>query len=1175
MKRWTRRRFLEAATASAALSASPTGVLLSQQAKPQSQGSSPEITSGHQVPLLKENVARPLRYSPQHKAIVIHNGKEFFNRPLYGPNIPFRCDGGDLPEFSLYLPGHGGNLRLGVASRETSQSKWFFEFDSIRASYVAGTLAYTLQDHLLGAAGHIELQVLTVDAGIWLNIVPSHLPQGLDLVWAFGGVSGRKGKRNGDIGCEVEPVSAFFQMRAEECRGNIWTLAQEPSTGRASAEVKGSKFRLSIDSPAGSVLKIGAAEQWNQGWDALWGSTSKAGELPLLLGRTAFPEHPEMIRIRAIDGMTTPASPIDVSSQTNLTEIFARRKKDLEQIASRLSWSTPDPYLNGIGEALNIAVDAIWDEAQACVMHGAVAWRMPLAGWRGPYALDVTGHHDRMRLHLKHWIAKQNVSPVSNGSAGVATQHGFAQIEEAEGTPDAGSAQSRSEELLHSNGDLSHNHYDMNLVFFDALLRHLRWTGDIEFAREAWPALERHAAWERRLFRRNFGSETDTLPLYEAYAAIWASDNLQYNGGGAAHSSAYNVYLNRGMAQLSKLLGLPSEVTASYQMEADSILRAMRKLLWMDDRGAFAESREWLGDRKLAENPAVWTMYQAMDSEVGDRKEAWQMASERLRSLRKIPVVGENVPQNAGWLMACSDWQPYVWSLTLLVLAENLATALALFQAGLISDGYALLRGSLVDAGYRGLCPGNFPMSLQLDPHRQESQRDFGDPIGCASRAIVEGLWGLSPDLLNGHLRMAPKLPEDWTEAALHHPEVVVSYQRHERRETWSVQPAFARETTLILELIARRTRLPAVWVNGLSQAVRFLDEAVGAPLVVIEVAQPGPWKIELDWHGEPPMSVRSEPLLCVVGKPITWPAGLQHAQLDDPQRCLENGIPTTFGRHCVFARQQAADTHYWLPVELSISSSAIQERPHPTPASPGRFEPVELGALLSGQVTEIFSRDYSQPRSQFCSLNLPKTLLGGWANFDASARIDDSGLRGSAGLITLPDGLQFATPSNRSVANCCYVSQWAIDPKHIKVNLSGRARRLHLLLVGTTFPQATGSTHATVTVTYRDGGTLAVKELRSPQTWWPIEQDYAVDDFVFLLGEEDGPKTWRVDLNSGRGREISKDFLRGKGGMIRGGAAFTVQLELDANRELADCTVQCALYGVVLGLLSMTLERS
>jgi hypothetical protein len=47
-----------------------------------------------------------------------------------------------------------------------------------------------------------------------------------------------------------------------------------------------------------------------------------------------------------------------------------------------------------------------------------------------------------------------------------------------------------------------------------------------------WPTIQRHLAWEQRLFRREFG--TDKLPLYEAYAAIWASDDLQYNGGGTA-----------------------------------------------------------------------------------------------------------------------------------------------------------------------------------------------------------------------------------------------------------------------------------------------------------------------------------------------------------------------------------------------------------------------------------------------------------------------------------------------------------------------------------------------------------------------------------------------------------------------------------------------------------------
>ena len=38
--------------------------------------------------------------------------------------------------------------------------------------------------------------------------------------------------------------------------------------------------------------------------------------------------------------------------------------------------------------------------------------------------------------------------------------------------------------------------------------------------------------------KRNFDADDDGL--YDAYAAIWASDALQYSGGGVTHSSAYN-----------------------------------------------------------------------------------------------------------------------------------------------------------------------------------------------------------------------------------------------------------------------------------------------------------------------------------------------------------------------------------------------------------------------------------------------------------------------------------------------------------------------------------------------------------------------------------------------------------------------------------------------------------
>jgi hypothetical protein len=70
-------------------------------------------TSGLQ-PNLKDNISRPLRYRPQDGDFLIEDGVEFFNRSLYGGNTAFRVDGGDKPEFTLYLPGRGGNLRLGV-----------------------------------------------------------------------------------------------------------------------------------------------------------------------------------------------------------------------------------------------------------------------------------------------------------------------------------------------------------------------------------------------------------------------------------------------------------------------------------------------------------------------------------------------------------------------------------------------------------------------------------------------------------------------------------------------------------------------------------------------------------------------------------------------------------------------------------------------------------------------------------------------------------------------------------------------------------------------------------------------------------------------------------------------------------------------------------------------------
>jgi hypothetical protein len=65
-------------------------------------------------PNIESRVARPLRYHPRGDAFLVHNGVERFNRPLYGGDTAFRVDGGDRPEFVLYLPDRGGNLRFAM-----------------------------------------------------------------------------------------------------------------------------------------------------------------------------------------------------------------------------------------------------------------------------------------------------------------------------------------------------------------------------------------------------------------------------------------------------------------------------------------------------------------------------------------------------------------------------------------------------------------------------------------------------------------------------------------------------------------------------------------------------------------------------------------------------------------------------------------------------------------------------------------------------------------------------------------------------------------------------------------------------------------------------------------------------------------------------------------------------
>ena len=206
-------------------------------------------------PTFEGNTDRPLRYRPEGTDFVIENGEEFFNRPLYGPNTAFRIDAGDKPEFSLYLPGRGGNLRLGI--RTPQGAKWLHEAEKILARYRPGEMLYEIRDAWLGdGVLHLAAVSRTDAEGLLLRVERRGAQEAVELILAFGGANGQKGSRNGDIGCESEPVSKYFQLRPQQCQGNTFAIEANRFT------LKSKTATIVGILPADAKLGIADADKW-------------------------------------------------------------------------------------------------------------------------------------------------------------------------------------------------------------------------------------------------------------------------------------------------------------------------------------------------------------------------------------------------------------------------------------------------------------------------------------------------------------------------------------------------------------------------------------------------------------------------------------------------------------------------------------------------------------------------------------------------------------------------------------------------------------------------------------------------------------------------------------------------------------------------------------------------
>lgn len=1171
---------------------------------------------------------REIRYKPEGNDFVITNGKLRFNRALYGSNTAFRVEAGDLPEFAMYLPGMGGNLKFGLI--HPNGSKWLIDAQNITARYRPGSMLYTISDPVLGK-GSIRINVLALydSEGMIVKVEPVNVPANVQLLWAFGGVTGKKFSRDGDLG--ADPESSFY-LNPEYCKDNECVIVRNSFRLFYGLADKENSNRKSVSGvfPSGTDVKISDANQQTTPKD-LYNST--ATQHPLIAGIVDLSKQTSWFQM----GVQSNQKGMEYA---DLPLLFSKAESQRKALAERIKISTPDPYINAVGGALGIAADAVWEDPS--FLHGANAWRMRLPGWRGAYIADALAWHNRAKMHFTEYIKAQYLEPDSGPNV-----------------PDPKTNLARQEEKMGNSiftkGYISRNpgkisnphHYDMNLVFFDQLLRHFRWTGDTASLRELWPAIKLHLAWEKRCFDGNNDG------LYDAYCCIWASDALQYSGGGVTHSSAYNYFANKTAAFLADILG---DDSTPYQNEAAKILTAMNQNLWLKDKGWFAEYKDLLGLKKVHTSAALWTVYHTIDSEVTDPFQSYQMLRYVDTYIPHIPVKARGL-ENEYYTLSTTNWQPYAWSINNVASGEIFHTALAYWLTGRNDEAFRIAKSSLLDYLYLGSSSGNFGQLSFYDAFRGELYRDFADGIGMVSRSLIEGLFGIRPDKMDNRLLIAPGFPSDWDSASLTTPDIALQFKRNKATDSYIIKSEYFKNQKLTIRFKARQVKVKSVIVNGKPVKWFIAKNAIDLPQIEVECSPAAQYRIAVEWDGGAPEKVQV-PQFVAKGESIQLKSvQAEILEVADLQGLFESPVTSVKtlsakiigvnGHRTAFLKLRQGQMEWWQPIDVEVrtaveiiqnqtfsgkglsftvrnnSSEPMRETlklgnfshkfqlqarsqsseiavaaqyliPGTNTASvifnnreysqklicwnvdstPGaNYETVSLTSGFNDVVTNIFQNQYLSPRSPYPTLAIPTQGIGDWCSFKETEEIDDSGLRakaGNANRIMIPQGIPFATPGAKGIPNILFTSQWDNYPEEASVKLTGKASHVYLLMAGSTHHMQSHFDHGEVRVEYIDG-TSEVLTLRNPDNWWPIEQDYYDDGFAFRTGI----RPVRIHLKTGEATTEGYPVLnKNKTNKIHGGAATVLDLPLDASKELNKIILKAFANDVVIGLMAVTVSR-
>ena len=683
----------------------------------------------------------PLRRTIDLSGFHTANGERFWSRPLYGPNRRMFVTTGELPHaaFIWFDPQGRAFVRCGhffpgiVSPRGT---KWLYEAADVTATYDPGMMRFAVRDPAWEGELQMELVPLAPGDGYAIRVTTS---RPVELAFAFGGFSCLPEKDAyqgtatlpGGIMADLYRNSNYASLGVDAAvatlQNIIDTQGKRLSEGLKVALLTDRKTRTSLHE---AVTGISLAKLLQQ----------PPGAAPVQVHQVAL-NAGECLNLVVVIPQQNKVE-VEVNElKGNVAETFDHCKNRVEEISHRVRVKTPDTLIDLGARSLCVSMDALW--LPPVFMHGPIRWAFPgLMGWRMTYGADVCGNYDRVASHCKH-----------HGDSRM--QGGLDRKPHAD--PAAALTRQAGDSLLFSQGGVvPGGAYNMTEMWLSFIAHYYAWTGDAAYLRSLWPAIRDAVGYEKRVF------DMDGDNLYENYANTYITDAHWHNGGNCTQASAYMYRGNLLAAEAARLVGQSPE---PFLAESARIRAAMNRVLWMKNKGVYAEWKDVLGEKLLHPEPELGSIYLSIDCGVADPFQAYQMLRFTEWGLPNY-AFEERGPQpfDDGYYrpgstyefpqpmqareVKSSNWHPLVVSCQECSPGEQMDTARAYYKLGLNDRAFPLVKAILRCMVNLTAVGGLVIRDIDAEQPRRSwanADVDHCDTIGPSLQCIAEGLFGIHP----------------------------------------------------------------------------------------------------------------------------------------------------------------------------------------------------------------------------------------------------------------------------------------------------------------------------------------------------------------------------------------------------------------------------------------------